>query len=723
MIRQYELIEKIKSYDASADEDAINRAYVFAMKVHGSQKRESGDPYFSHPLEVAGILTDLKLDTATIITALLHDTVEDTSATLEEIRNLFGDEVADLVDGVTKLNQLDLISSKTKQAENLRKLLMAMSKDIRVLLVKLADRLHNMQTLRYVDRPEKRRRIARETLEIYAPLAERIALRRIKNKLEDLAFEQLYGEARRSIVQRLEFLRTQDENVIEKIAEDLTSALEKEGVKAEVTGREKTPFSIWKKMETKKIGFEQLADIMAFRVIVDNVGQCYEALGVIHSQFTVVPGRFKDYISIPKRNGYQSIHTIIIGPHKKRIEVQIRTREMHEISEYGVAAHWSYKQGSPNQATDGVQYRWMRELLEIIENDDDMDEFLEHTKLNMFHDQVFCFTPSGDLIALPKGASVVDFAYAIHSEIGDTCVGSKINGRIAPLRTKLSNGDQIEIMTDKKATPSVGWEQFVVTGHAKSRIRRFLRAQKQSEYMALGKESLQQFFRKRHQKLVEKDLEPIFSRLNYRSIDDLYADIGKGEISRNDIFKRRFPEAAKSADEDNTKTIDELTKRKEGQPKTKENTHISIKGLIPGMAVHFARCCHPLPGDKITGIIVTGKGVTIHTADCPTLDAFTSMPERWIDVSWDKENAQQQDKLYIARIRAIIENVVGSMGTTTTIIGVQEGDIQNIRITNRSQSSFEVTIDIKVKNSDHLDLIINALESSKKVSSVERVRY
>ena len=721
MTRQNELIKQIKSYDSSADEDMLERAYDYAVKAHGNQKRESGEPYFSHPLEVAKILAGLKLDTATIITALLHDTVEDTESTLAEIKDLFGEEIADLVDGVTKLNQLDLISSKTKQAENLRKLLMAMAKDIRVLLIKLADRLHNMQTLKFVENPEKRRRIARETLEIYSPLAERIALRSIKNQLEDLAFEQLYTEARHSIVQRLEFLRTQDENLIEKIAEDLTIVLKNNGIKVKIKGREKTPFSIWKKMEAQKIGFEQLADIMAFRVTVNDIGQCYEALGIIHSEFTVVPGRFKDYISIPKRNGYQSIHTIIIGPQKKRIEVQIRTHEMHEVAEYGVAAHWSYKQGAPAQTSEGGQYRWMRELLEIIENDDDLDEFLEHTKLNMFHDQVFCFTPSGDLIALPRGASVVDFAYAIHSEVGDTCIGSKINGRIAPLRTKLSNGDQIEIMTDKKSTPSIGWEQFVVTGHAKSRIKRFLRAQKRNEYISIGKESLQQFFKKRHKKFIEKEIEQHLKPLNFKSIEDVYVEIGKGELPRRDIFKLIYPEAEKTAEEDNTETIKEITKRNSEQSKKTKSSSIAIKGLIPGMAIHFARCCHPLPGDKITGIIVTGKGVTIHTTDCPTLDAFTSMPERWIDVSWDK--GEQKESLYVARISAIIENVVGNIGTLTTVIGIQEGDIQNIKITNRSETFFEVMIDIKVKNSEHLDNIINALENSKKISSVERLRY
>src|SRR5690242_5693658 len=524
MMRQFELVERVRAYDPNADEDALNRAYVFSMKAHGSQLRASGDPYFSHPVAVAGILSSMKLDGASIITGLLHDTVEDTLATLDEIEKLFGPEIARLVDGVTKLSRLELQSDQTKQAENFRKLVLAMSEDIRVLLVKLADRLHNMRTLRFIKDDEKRRRIARETMEIYAPLAERIGMHEMKDELEDLAFAELYPDARQSLMARLAFLRQQGEDLVERIIEEMRETLSQGGVTAEVHGREKTPYSVWHKMQRKNVGFEQLSDIMAFRVVVPSVEQCYHALGVIHSRYPVVPGRFKDYISTPKPNNYQSLHTGVIGPERQRIEVQIRTQEMHEVAELGVAAHWVYKQGAPR--TEGRQYRWLRELLDILEHASDPQEFLEHTKLEMFQDQVFCFTPKGDLIALPRGATPVDFAYAVHSVIGDTCVGAKINGRLAPLRTQLANGDQVEVITSKAQTPSPTWERFVVNGKARARIRRFIRTQQRQQYFDLGKAILQKAFRHEGHDFSEKALEEVLKPFNAASVEDLYVAVG-----------------------------------------------------------------------------------------------------------------------------------------------------------------------------------------------------
>ncbi len=436
ILRQFELVERVKSYDPNVDEDALNRAYVFSTKAHGSQLRASGDPYFSHPVAVAGILSSMKLDGASIITGLLHDTVEDTLATLDDIEKLFGPEIARLVDGVTKLSRLELQSDQTKQAENFRKLVLAMSEDIRVLLVKLADRLHNMRTLRFIKDADKRRRIARETMEIYAPLAERIGMHEMKDELEDLAFGELYPEAREGIKTRLAFLKDKGGDIVARVLRELAQTLEEGGIKAELSGREKSPYSIWRKMQRKNVGFEQLSDIMAFRIVVDDIGACYHALGVVHSNYPVVPGRFKDYISTPKANNYRSLHTGVIGPERQRIELQIRTREMHEVAELGVAAHWVYKH-SAQPGTEGRQYRWLRELLDILEHASDPQEFLEHTKLEMFQDQVFCFTPKGDLIELPRGSTPVDFAYAVHSEIGDTCVGAKVNGKLVPLRTAL----------------------------------------------------------------------------------------------------------------------------------------------------------------------------------------------------------------------------------------------------------------------------------------------
>ncbi len=714
-MRQIELIEKIKSYDPEVDEGLLGRAYVYAMEAHGSQTRESGDPYFSHPLEVAEILADLKLDAATIITALLHDTIEDTEATLEEVEGLFGKEISGLVDGVTKLTQLELQSSRTKQAENLRKLIVAMSDDIRVLLVKLADRFHNMQTLHFVKSPEKRKRIAEETLEIYAPLAERIGLIKIKDELQDLSFAELHPDARKAILERLEHLRKEEVSLVEEIRKSLADNLKAANVDAQISGREKSPYSIWNKMKKKNVGFEQLSDIMAFRVITDSIGSCYQALGTIHSQYLVIPGRFKDYISTSKSNGYQSLHTTVIGPKQQKIEVQIRTQEMHDYAELGVAAHWLYKQDGEKN-TEGRQYQWLRELLEIIENADSPEEFLEHTKMNMYQDQVFCFTPGGDLISLPRGATPVDFAYAIHSKVGDTCTGAKINGRIVPLRTELENGDQIDIIRDKNKFPSPDWEQFVVTGKAKSRIRRFVRQQKRSEYEELGRQMLQSYFRKHGKSVSEKKLEQLLDRYNYAIVDDIYANVGEGSVAPKDIFNQVFVDFHKKEESDEALLIDNLPPQK---TETTKVAGISIQGLIPGMAVHLAKCCHPLPGDNITGIIMTGRGVTIHTSDCVTLETFKKEPERWIDVSWGDDEGQSS---FVGRLHLTIDNIVGSIGSFTTIIGQNEGDIQNMKIINRTSNYFEVILDLRVASVDKLEQVIAALRASSKIKEVRRVR-
>src|SRR6267143_2021586 len=507
MMRQFELVELVKSYDPHADEALLNRAYVYTMKAHGAQLRASGDPYFSHPVEVAGLLAQMKLDTASIVTGLLHDTVEDTVATLDDIERHFGPDIGRLVDGVTKLSRIELQSDQTQQAENFRKLVLAMSEDIRVLLVKLADRLHNMQTLRFIKEPEKRRRIARETMDLYVPLAERIGMHRMKDQLEDLAFAELHPDARASIIARLGFLREQGGDIVSRIVKELTETLKEGGLTANISGREKSPYSIWRKMQRKNVSFEQLADVMAFRVLVDGVAECYHALGLIHSAYHVVPGRFRDFISTPKPNNYRSLHTGVIGPEQQRIEVQIRTRELHEVAEFGVAAHWTYKQGAGK--TEGPQYRWLRELPDILDHASGPEEFLEHTKLEMFQDQVFAFTPKGDLITLPRGATAIDFAYAVHSNVGDHCTGVRINGRLAPLRTQLANGDQVDIVTSKAQTPSPTWERFVVTGKARARIRRFIRTQQREQYHDLGKAILQKAFRHDGHDLAEKHIEPV----------------------------------------------------------------------------------------------------------------------------------------------------------------------------------------------------------------------
>ena len=711
MIRQYELVEKVKSYDTGADEDALNRAYVFSMKAHGSQLRASGDPYFSHPVEVAGILAKMRLDSASIITGLLHDTVEDTVATLADIREKFGDDIARLVDGVTKLSQIELQSDKSRQAENFRKLLIAMSEDIRVLLVKLADRLHNMRTLHYVKSEEKRQRIARETMDIYAPLAERIGIRDWKDELEDLAFRQLNADAHNSVTKRLDFLRSRGGDVIGRVIEDLRRTLAESGVKAEVTGREKTPYSIWRKMQKKNVGFEQLSDIMAFRIVVDSADDCYRALGVIHNCYRVVPGRFKDYISIPKPNGYRSIHTGVIGPENQRIELQIRTREMHEVAEYGVAAHWVYKQGQPQ--TEGTQYRWLRQLLDILENASEPEEFLEHTKLEMFSDQVFVFSPKGDLYAMPHGATPVDFAYAVHSEVGDRCVGAKVNGRIVPLRNELRNGDQVEIITSKAQTPSPTWESFVVTGKARACIRRFVRSQQREQYINLGKEIIAKTFRQGGYELTEKAIKGVCKNFDCEHVEDLYAVVGEGQHTGREVLWAVFPGAKK----DRAQKVVPLTK---ARSRAGKDHAVPIRGLIPGMAVHFAGCCHPLPGERIVGIVSTGKGVTIHTIDCETLETFADMPERWLDVSWEVDGGEAP--IHVGRIHVLVNNEPGALGSISTVIGRDGGNITNLKIVHRSVDFFEILIDIEVMDLGQLTDIMAALRATRVVNSVERAR-
>jgi GTP pyrophosphokinase len=717
VLRQYELVERVKAYDPNADEDLLNRAYVFAMKAHGSQLRASGDPYFSHPVEVAGILSGWKLDSASIATGLLHDTIEDTGATIKEMTRLFGVEVARLVDGVTKLSKLGLQSAHTEQAENFRKLLLAMSEDIRVLLVKLADRLHNMRTLHFIGAADKRQRIARETLEIYAPLAERIGMQALKDELEDLTFGELWGDARTSILSRLGALRKHDTNLIQRIVEELRETLHEAGLEAEVYGREKTPFSIWRKMQRKNISFEQLSDIMAFRITVDGVPNCYAALGVIHGRYAMVPERFKDFISTPKPNAYRSLHTTIFGPERRRIEVQIRTREMHAVAEMGVAAHWAYKQ--ERRLIDGRQYRWLRGLLEILEQAAGPEEFLEHTKLEMFQDQVFCFTPRGDLIALPQGATPIDFAYAVHSEVGDSCVGAKVNGRLVPLRTRLDNGDQVEVITSKGSGPSRAWERFVVTGKARSRIRRYLRTRQRNDFIAHGRELLQRAAHKDHLQATEKRLEAILQAFRQKSVDDLLAAVGEGSLSSRvvlDALRRGEPGApATPAQEDAADKVVPLRRRRPSAPADGQES--VIDGLLPGMATSFAGCCHPVPGDPIVGVVRTGRAVTIHRSDCRTLLRKPEEADRWLDLGW---SSQADGPKAIARLQVMLTNQPGSLGSISTVIGKQGGNITDLRFGARSPDLYEIFVDLEVDDLDHLGRIIASLRAISVVTAVER---
>ena len=728
MIRQYELVDRVKSYDSDADEDALNRAYVFSMMAHGSQLRASGDPYFSHPLEVAGILTELKLDSDSIITGLLHDTVEDTVATLDEIESSFGPAVAGLVDGVTKLSSLELQSVDSRQIENFRKLLLATSRDIRVLLVKLADRLHNMRTLQYIKKPEKRVRIARETMDIYAPLAERIGMQRLKDELEDLAFAELYPEARATIVARLDFLRSEAEkdDIVSATTEELSEILKDAGMDVDVSGREKRPFSIWRKMQMQNVEFSQLSDIMAFRVVVDNIDGCYRALGLVHSRYPCVPGRFKDYISTPRRNGYRSIHTGIIGPERRRTEIQIRTREMHEIAEFGVAAHWQYKQGM--EGVEHLRYRWVRELVDILEHAEDPDELLQNARLDLFPDQVFCFTPKGDLIALPQGATPVDFAYEVHSEVGDSCVGAKINGNLVQLHTPLKNGDQVEIVTSSPGTPAPEWENFVVTGKARARIKRFVRSKQRTEYRRLGEAMLERAFQDYGYEPTETVLEGLVDGFGYRKITDLHVAVGEGHLTASEVVRHMIglePDAlvvpvSPAPGAANGAGNGQVQGREAGTGGSRRDA-IPIRGLIPGMAVHYASCCHPLPGDRIVGIQTAGKGVAVHTIDCETLESFQEMPERWVDVAWDLASVKGAN--FVGRLGLVVTNRPGGFATVTTAVANHHGNINNLKITRRTADFFNMTLDIEVKDNNHLNDIMAALRAERAVSSVDRIAH
>ncbi len=712
-----ELIDTMKSYNPDLDAKGILDAVEYAKKMHDGQTRMSGEPYYTHPLEVAGILAEMRMDPATIKTAILHDTLEDTPATYEDLAKKFSPEVADLVNGVSKLTKIESQTAKGKQAENFRKLVLAMSEDIRVLLVKLADRLHNMRTLHHFDdRPDKRRRIAQETLEIYAPLAERIGIHKIKEELEDLSFAQMNPEARDSISNRLSFLRQEGTDTVRKIIDELQSLMDEAEIEAEVTGREKTKFSIWKKMQRKNVAFEQLSDIMAFRIVVKDVGECYHALGIIHSKYPTVPGRFKDFISTPKPNGYRSIHTTVLGPQNHRIEIQIRTQEMHYEADLGVAAHWGYKQGDAAAMRDMKKYRWLRELLEILEQEQRAEDFFENTKLELFQDQVFVFSPKGDLIELPTGATPVDFAYAVHSDVGDKCVGAKVNGRITPLNTKLNNGDQVEIITSKTQNPSPTWERFVVTGKARSHIRRYVRMQQRGEYIALGQAMLKKMFAQEGYDFTEKAVAGIVKQMRVDESDDIYANIGSGHFNVRDVFRTIFPgHKTEPAQKKENKAEDVAIARRPG-----DNKPMPIKGLIPGMAVHFARCCHPLPGDRIVGIVTTGKGVTIHTIDCETLETFADTPERWIDVSWGE--GPDTPESHVGRLEITMMNEAGALATVSTVIAKNGGNITNLKITNRTVDFWDMLLDVYVSDTRHLNNIIAALRATPEISAVERAR-
>ena len=793
MMRQYELVERVQKYDADADEALLNRAYVYAMKAHGHQVRKSGDPYFSHPLEVAAILTDLKLDDATIATALLHDVIEDTDATRGEIDQLFGPEIGALVDGLTKIRRLDLVSKKAEQAENFRKLLIAISTDVRVLLVKLADRLHNMRTLEHM-KPEGRQRVSQETLDIYAPLAGRMGMQGMRDELETLAFQWLHPEAFAAVTGKLAELREKNEGLVEDIRSALVAKLSEAGITAEVSGREKKPYSIWSKMQNRQIGLEQLSDIYAFRLIVNTIDDCYRVLGLAHTTWRTVPGRFKDYISTPKQNNYQSIHTTVVGPRHQRVELQIRTRKMHDISEDGVAAHALYKEGQkfarpegakgsvinghggvPNgSAAGGAQskdlakdfaltdkdngpYVWLKRLVETLLDGNNPEEFLEHTKLELFQDQVYCFSPKGRLIALPRGATPLDFAYAVHTDVGNSAIGASVNGRHVPIDTLLRNGDEVEIRTSPSHVPPAAWENFAATGRARSAIRRAARDAVRRQYSELGRRLLSAALERTGTGYSEDGLKKVLPALQHKTVDDALGAIARSEISVDDAVKLMAPGAAASL---KYKPPAERPDRGRGQngwfnlarvaglkfrvgsgsgsdPEAavldagpadaaasleaaasvaRMGGGIALKGAKNDMPVSFPDG-GAVPGDRIVGVLMPGEGIRIFQIHSPKLKEFEH--ERWIDVTWDVDPANPER--FPAMIRVTAPNRPGTLAQIADVIGQAGGNIDSLKMERRASDFTELRIGVEVWDLAHLNHIVAGLKSTSVVSKVERV--
>ncbi|CFX42336.1 GTP pyrophosphokinase rsh [Candidatus Filomicrobium marinum] len=745
MMRQYELVERVTKYDPGADEVLLNRAYVYAMKAHGHQKRASGDPYFSHPLEVAAILTDLHLDSATITTALLHDVIEDTDATRAEIDQLFGAEIGALVDGLTKIKRLDLVSKQAEQAENFRKLLIAISSDIRVLLVKLADRLHNMRTLEYM-KPASRQRISEETLEVYAPLAGRMGMQAMREELEDLSFRWLYPEAYETVVHKLVDIHEKNEGLVEEIRIALEAKLSDVGMQAAVHGREKKPYSIWRKMQNKQIGLEQLSDIYGFRIIVENIADCYRVLGVAHTTWRTVPGRFKDYISTPKQNGYQSIHTTIVGPRHQRVELQIRTKEMHDVAEYGVAAHTFYKEPTNGASGNGSStvlnpdsgpYHWLRRLVDTLLEGSNPVEFLEHTKLELFQDQVFCFSPKGRLIALPHGATPLDFAYAVHTDIGNAAVGAYINGRHMPIDTQLRNGDEVEILTSKTHTPPAAWEHFAVTGRARSAIRRAARDTMRRQYTELGRRLVTSALQAQSESYSDDRLKGALPRIaGGKTVEDVLAGVARNEIAVDEVVRAILPDANLPALAKSPRA-----KARRHQPSNQEGWFnlskvmglkfrvgqeieegmslpgsIPLRGLKSDIPVTFEDG-GAVPGDRIVGVLTPGEGIRIFQIHSPRLKAYEH--ERWIDVTWDIN--RDQPERFPARIAVTALNEPGTLAQIAHVIGEASGNIDQVRMVGRGPDFTKMLIEVEVWDLEHLNMILSGLKSQSVVSHADRV--
>ncbi len=693
-----DLIDLVRNYNPKTNEALIRKAYAYGDRMHEGQVRHSGEPYFTHPVAVAAILTEMKLDDATIVTALLHDAIEDTRSTYSDVRATFGEEIAELVDGVTKLTNLQLSSLESKQAENFRKLFMAMSKDLRVILVKLADRLHNMRTIKSM-RSDKQVQKARETMDIFAPLAGRMGMQWMREELEDLAFRVLNPEGRSSIMRRFITLQREAGDVIQKITSDIRLELEKAGIEADVFGRAKKPYSIWRKLQEKEQAFSRLSDIYGFRVITRSEADCYRVLGAIHQRWRAVPGRFKDYISQPKSNGYRSIHTTVSGRDGKRVEVQIRTREMHEVAEAGVAAHWAYRDGERAENRFAVDpAKWISSLTERFETTEDNDEFLEHVKLEMYTDQVFCFTPKGEVVKLPRGATPLDFAYAIHTRIGDSCVGAKVDGIRVPLWTRLKNGQSVEIITAEGQRPQATWIDLVATGRAKSAIRRSLREEDRGRFVKLGRELARVAFEHIGKKATDKALATAAKQLGLVDAEDLLARLGSADLTARQVIDTLYPGLTPKPGD----TID---------------PNRAVVGLSSDESFRRAGCCQPIPGQRIVGITYRGQGVVVHAIDCPALEEFEDQPQRWVDLRW---HSGQHQPVHTVSLELTIVNDAGVLGRICTLIGEQKANISDLRFLDRKPDFYRLIVDVDLRDTEHLHAAMLALEADSDVADIAR---
>ncbi len=698
-------LDQLTHYLKSEDKKKVHNALKLSEFAHSNQLRKSGDPFIIHPLEVAKILTSIKLDGDSIVAGLLHDTLEDTNLSIDQINSKFGKQISELVQGLTKISKFSLKINNQKFGENYKKLILATTKDIRVILVKLADRLHNMRTLNYIKDENKKTNIAMETLEVFAPLAQRLGMKEWQDELEDLSFNMINPDARKSIIDRLKYLKSKDENIIDEIRYELKKIFLKEDIFCKIDGRIKSPYSIWNKIKNKNISFEQLSDIMAFKVVTNSTRECYRCLGIIHRRFPYIHGRFKDFISAPKSNGYRALHSSVLGPKNKKIEIQFRSNVMDQIADFGVAAHWKYKDPKKITEKDAKEYMWVHDLVDSMNSSYTQDELIENSKLKVFQNDIYVFTPKGDIIELPKNATPIDFAYSIHSQVGDKCIAAKINEKLQPLKTHLKNGDQIEIITSESSQPSPLWRRFAVTTKVKSQLRRFFKTKKKEEHILFGREILHTFFQKENFALNDIIENKIKKEYKIKSLDNLYELLGSGSITAVSVLKKIYPEFRYTP----SKKFD-----------TSINKSVQLRGLTAGMSYHLAGCCSPLKGDNIVGIVTAGIGVAVHTIDCQTLISYQDTPERWLNISWDSK--RNLDALSNSRIIVVLKNKPGSLGKVTTVIANNNGNISNINFSVRKLDFFEIIIDIEVRDANHLENIIAALRMESEVSSLERLK-